>query len=290
MSDPPLDTVDRHPVAAYFALTAALSWGVWLPTLSAVEGVMPRLAAIPGAFGPLAAAAVVTKLRGDSVRAWLASTLDWRHSARWYAAALAVPIGVSVALAAVVIPLAGGIGEGTLDPALATFAINVVFASLLGGGQEEFGWRGFALPHLQSSYGALAASAIVGAVWALWHAPMFAFDVYPMSPVGYAAFVIAASVVFTWLYNGSRGCVPAAILLHGALNASVNVPLQVVGRPSALPVPLTALLVGAFGLLALGLVALYGPATLAAETARTPTWTADRTDRHSSADTTGVEA
>lgn len=287
MSDPPLDTVDRHPVAAYFTLTVALSWGVWLPILSAVEGPMLRLAAIPGAFGPFAAAAVVTKLRGDSVRAWLASTLDWRRSPRWYAAALAVPIGVSVALGTAVVPLAGGIEAGSLGPALATFAINVVFASLLGGGQEEFGWRGFALPHLQRSYGALTASVIVGAVWGLWHAPMFAFGVYPMSPVGYAAFVIAASVVFTWLYNGSRGCVPAAILMHGALNASVNVPLQVVGGPSALPVPFSPLLAAAFGLLALGLVARYGPATIAAGAARTPTWAADRPEQRSTADATG---
>jgi membrane protease YdiL (CAAX protease family) len=251
---------------------------------------MLRLAAIPGAFGPLAAAAAVTKLRGDSVRSWLASTLDWRRSPRWYAAALAAPVGVSVALGAVVIPLAGGIEQGTVGRAAATFAINLVFATLLGGGQEDFGWRGFALPHLQSSYGALAASAIVGAVWALWHAPMFAFGVYPMSPVGYAAFVIAASVVFTWLYNSSRGCVPAAILMHGTLNASVNVPLQVVGGPSALPVPFTVLLVAAFGLLALALVARYGPSTLAAGAVRRPTWTADRPEQRSTAGATGVEA
>jgi membrane protease YdiL (CAAX protease family) len=290
MSDPPLDTVDRHPAVAYFALTIALSWGVWLPTLSAVEEPMLRLAAIPGAFGPLAAAAVVTKLRGESVRAWLASTLDWRRSPWWYAAALAVPVGVSLAIGAAVVPLAGGIEAGSLGPALATFAINVVFASLLGGGQEEFGWRGFALPHLQRDYGALTASAIVGAVWALWHAPMFAFGVYQMSPVGYAAFVIVASVAFTWLYNGSRSCVPAAILMHGTLNASVNVPLQVVGGPSALPVPFSALLVGAFGLLALGLVVRYGPATLAAGAARTPTWTGARPEERSAADATGVDA
>ena len=290
MRNSPLGTLDRHPAAAYFALTIALSWGVWLPTLSTVEGPMLRLAAIPGAFGPLAAAAAVTKLRGDSVRSWLASTLDWRRSPRWYAAALAVPVGVSVALGAVVIPLAGGIEQGTVGRAAATFAINLVFATLLGGGQEEFGWRGFALPHLQREYGALPASAIVGAVWALWHAPMFAFGVYSMSPIGYAAFVLAASVVFTWLYNSSRGCVPAAILMHGALNASVNVPLQVVGGPSALPVPFTVLLVAAFGLLALALVARYGPSTLAAGAVRRPTWTADRPEQRSTADATGVEA
>ncbi|KPN31576.1 CAAX amino terminal protease self- immunity [Halolamina pelagica] len=260
-----LDAVDRYPAVTYFGLTLALSWGVWLPLLSAVDGPMGRIAAIPGAFGPLAAAAVVIRLRGESVRDWLASTFDWRRSPRWYAAALAVPIGVSVAMGAVMIALTGGVDESRVAPALGGFAINVVFATLLGGGQEEFGWRGFALPHLQARYSALSASVVVGAVWALWHAPMFAFGVYDMSPAGYAAFVVVASVLFTWLYNSSRGCVPAAVLMHGTLNASVNVPLQVVGGPSALPVPFSALLVGGFGLLALVLVGSYGPKSLAGD-------------------------
>ncbi|MBP1986546.1 type II CAAX endopeptidase family protein [Halolamina salifodinae] len=283
MTAPAFDAADRHPAATYFALTFALSWGVWFPVLTAVEGPMLKLAAIPGAFGPLVAAAVVTRLRGESVRGWLASTLDWRRSPRWYAAALAVPIGVSLALGAVMVALTGGVDESAVAPALGGFAINVVFATLLGGGQEEFGWRGFALPHLQARYGALSASVVVGAVWALWHAPMFAFGVYEMSPAGYAAFVVVASVTFTWLYNSSRGCVPAAVLMHGALNASVNVPLQVVVGPSALPVPFTVLLVGGFGLVALALVARYGPESLSVGDVQASTWTADRPKQRSTA-------
>jgi len=289
MVDYPLDTADRHPAATYFALTIALSWSVWLPVLSAVDGPMVKVAAIPGAFGPLAAAAIVTRLRGESVRGWLASTLDWRRSPRWYAAALAVPIGVSIALGVAMVALAGGVDAAAVGPALGGFAINMVFATLLGGGQEEFGWRGFALPHLQARYSALTASLVVGVVWALWHAPMFAFGVYEMSPVGYAVFVVIASVAFTWLYNSSRACVPAAILMHGTLNASVNVPLQVVGGPSALPVPFTAVLFGGFGLLALALLTRYGPETLAAREAQTPTWTGDRPERRSTADASVVE-
>jgi membrane protease YdiL (CAAX protease family) len=279
MTETSIDAVDRHPVAAFFALTIGFSWAIWIPTLSTVQGPIVRVAAIPGAFGPLAAAAVVTRLRGGSVRRWIASTLDWRRPRRWYAAALAVPLGVSAVIGVGMLVLAGGAGDGTLRPAIAAFAINVVFATLLGGGQEEFGWRGFALPQLQARYDALTASVLIGAVWALWHAPLFVFDVYALSPPQYAISVIAFSVVLTWLYNGSRGCVPAAVLMHGSINASVNLPLQIVGGQSSLPVSFGSVLAVGFGLVALVLVGYYGPETLSADAARGPRDPVDEPER-----------
>lgn len=267
------DTVDRHPVATFAVLAIAVSWAVWIPALSAIDGPAAKAALIPGAFGPLIAGAIVTRLRGNSVRAWLASTLSWRRSVRWYAAAVTLPLAVALVLGVVMVALTGGFGDGTLRPALAAFGFNIVFATVLGGGQEEFGWRGFALPHLQSRYDALTASVLIGLVWSLWHAPLFAFEVYPMNPALYAVSVLAFAVILTWLYNSSRACVPAAILIHGSINASVNLPLQAVGGPSALPVPFAGLLAGGFGLVALALIASHGPQTLSARDVMTPTWT-----------------
>jgi membrane protease YdiL (CAAX protease family) len=48
---------------------------------------------------------------------------------------------------------------------------NVVFF----GFGEEVGWRGFALPRLQSHASALRASLVLAAGWAGWHLPLFAF-------------------------------------------------------------------------------------------------------------------
>jgi len=270
---PTFDAVDRHPVAAFAVLAVGLSWAAWIPALSVFEGPVRTAAIVPGAFGPGVAAAVVVRLRGGSVRRWLAETVDWRCPPRWYVAAVAVPVGASVAIGAAVLWFAGGVDPEAVGPTAVAFAVNVPFAALLGGGQEEFGWRGFALPHLQARYGALAASGLVGLLWALWHAPMFAFGVYPHSPALYAAAVVAFAVVLTWLYNGSGGCVPVAVLAHGLINAAVNVPVGLVGGADALPVPFAGLLAVGFGAVALALVARHGGETLSAGRAATATWT-----------------
>lgn len=265
--------VDRYPAGTFFVLTIVLSWGWWFPVLSANLGVPELALLIPGAFGPAVAAAIVTKVRGESVREWLVHTVNWRRSPRWYALALGIPVTISLALLGVLVGVTGTFDAAVVEQALLLFGVNVVFASILGGGQEEFGWRGFALPHLQARFDALTASLLIGAVWALWHAPMFLFGIYGYHPALYAAGVLAFAVVFTWYYNSSRGCLVGAILMHGTLNASVNVPPMLVGGPEAIPVPYEGLLAIAFWVAALLLIARDGRATLARGSKVLPTWT-----------------
>jgi membrane protease YdiL (CAAX protease family) len=104
-----------------------------------------------------------------------------------------------------------------------------VFLTLAAGIGEEFGWRGFLLPRLQSRHNALVAGLIVGAAWATWHIPLFFIEgtsqyehrlaggLLP-AVLGYAAFVIAQSVQFTWLFNNTKGSVLLAAVFHGASN------------------------------------------------------------------------
>jgi len=160
----------------------------------------------------------------------------------------------------------------------ALFGFNLVFASLLGGGQEEFGWRGFALPHLQASYDALTASLLVGVVWAIWHAPMFVFGVYSEHPGLYAVGLLAYAVVFTWYYNSSQGQLLGAVVVHGTLNASVNIPPMLVADADSVAVPYEGLLAAVFWVVALVLLGRYGRATRSSEGAVEPTWTDQRGD------------
>jgi membrane protease YdiL (CAAX protease family) len=86
---------------------------------------------------------------------------------------------------------------------------------------EEIAWRGFALPRLQSRYGALRASALLWMPWTLFHLPYFFTKGSMMQQMGFLTFAsgtLMVSVVFTWLFNNSKGSVLLCSLMHALLN------------------------------------------------------------------------
>lgn len=92
---------------------------------------------------------------------------------------------------------------------------------------EELGWRGYVLDRLQARWNALASSLILGAVWALYHLPLFFIkDADPHYSQGawspwfwlFMVEVIASAVLYTWIFNNTRRSTLAAILFHFMTN------------------------------------------------------------------------
>jgi membrane protease YdiL (CAAX protease family) len=215
----------------FFALTLGISWALWTPIaledalgITVPEAVTPP-AVVLGGFGPAIAAVLVTWWSDGSVRALLQSVLDWRQQPRWYLVALflmpaLIPVGTAVYAAS-----GGVLDMSVLASRLPTYPLNFLFILVLGGGQEELGWRGFALPRLQSVYGGTVASLLIGAVWAAWHLPLFAIPAasqYGQAFVPYAASVFGFSILLTWLFNATGGSVLLAMLFHASVNASTT--------------------------------------------------------------------
>ena len=54
--------------------------------------------------------------------------------------------------------------------AFLSFPVFLVIGGPLG---EEIGWRGFALDQFQRKWDSITSSVILGAIWGLWHLPLF---------------------------------------------------------------------------------------------------------------------
>ena len=263
-STPP-SVAGRFPAASYFVLTYLISWGLWLPIVLGYEGALREALFIAGIFGPALAGAAVTKLSGGSVRAWLGRIVRFRVRGRWYLAALLIPAALIGVVSAVYAALGHTVDLGLLPGRAGAYAVALVSTALLGGGQEEFGWRGFALPHLERVHGPVAGTLILGVLWGLWHLPIVAADpefqhgldlgallpVIGMSLVS----VVGYAFLLTWLFNRTASVVPA-IVLHAGFNTAnellVPIPLDAAegANYTVLSVVMTLTLVG----IAVGLI------------------------------------
>lgn len=148
----------RHPFGAFVVLAYAISWSLWL--LAGVGGgTVPFLL---GALGPAASAGIVTRLRGDSLRAWLATILRWRVPLRWWLYALGLPAAVYAVVNVTLVVLGEPVDWSLAVERMPAYAGTFVFVLLLGGAMEEPGWRGFGLPVLLATHTPLRATLIPG--------------------------------------------------------------------------------------------------------------------------------
>jgi uncharacterized protein len=212
-----MSAVRRHPLVVFFVLAYALSWWPWI--LYAFD-----LSPLPiVGFGPFLAAIVVLAVsRGKAgVMALLRRMVRWRVSPVWYAVALLLPIAITVA-ATVLNVLFGAQAPSSAELSGWSGLVPGFFVLLLvpgfGGAWEEPGWRGYALPRLQVGRSALLASLILGLLWAFWHLPLMVVGEVNWSDI---VLVIAASVVFAWVFNSASGSVLIAMVMH-AMNNTIS--------------------------------------------------------------------
>ncbi|MEM2865181.1 MAG: type II CAAX endopeptidase family protein [Candidatus Bathyarchaeia archaeon] len=212
----------------FFPVAFAWSWFFWFLQIRGLN-----LYAAP--FGPSLTAFLLTYMRrgGGGVKELLRRGFDPRIGKMiWY-----VPIFLLMpGIAGFSLFLAWLSGEAVPELAVLSrpwlIPWNFAYIFFLGGPfQEEFGWRGYALPRLQMRCSALASSVAVGVVWALWHLPLN-FMIQPPGPqyqaatgmlLGSTATMVFMSILFTWIYNNTGGSVFATLLFHTMVNLSTYV-------------------------------------------------------------------
>lgn len=212
--------IQKHQLLSFFILSYAIQyvavyasmwfdipfyWLIWFlsvanPTISALI-----LSAVIGGM--------------PEVKKLLLGFTRWNVGLRWYLAALLlliVPLIVAFIYQAL-----GNQAPGLVAGATASTLLNqFIFTFFSGPFFEEAGWRGFALPRLQSRFNALVSSLILGVIWACWHIPLW-FHPETNNRIPFVPFLllnVTLTTFMTWLYNNTRGSLIIAILAHFSFN------------------------------------------------------------------------
>jgi membrane protease YdiL (CAAX protease family) len=218
----------------FFVLAFVFTWVFWTSEALASRGFFGSSIIVdfllspynPAAWGPFISAIVLTYWyqKGKGVVGLLKKGLDYDFAKKWW-----IP---TILLCPVIIGGAFLIAEllGETIPALywlsnpSLILVNFVVILFTGGPlQEEFGWRGYALPRLQERSSALVSSIIIGFLWGLWHLPYFFIGTeityaYGIIPQIFTAIML--SILLTWLFNNTGGSILVSLLFHTLFNLS----------------------------------------------------------------------
>lgn len=253
----------------YFIIAIAFSWLFWIPATFVNKNILESpwvILLYVGGVGPAVAGILLTYLNKDEQtrREYWQRVIDVKRMGRvWYLLVLfAYPL-----LTVIITMVTSGqvllteTGQELLAQPL-HFIPAAVFIFLFGPFPEELGWRGYALDGLQKRMNAVWASLLLGAIWAIWHVPLFLMNGTYQNELGFGSaafwrfmsFATVISVFFTWIYNNNRRSILSAALFHFSVNFTGNV-LDISGRAEFYRIVV-------LGAMAVIVVAIYGAGNL----------------------------
>lgn len=197
------ESMKKSILLKFLGVTFGFSWSLFILARVLTES-LQFIAIVLGAFGPVVGALLSMKFWVDAEErtAFKKRMLKWQVGWKWFMwpvvfvfISLIIHIGVQASLGTVTI-VADRLKQAYL-------IIPMILVMLIGGGQEEIGWRGFMLPQLMKSYSPNKASIIVGFIWGIWHIPLFIIPGMPQYGESIVIFTLACiylSLFMTYVY------------------------------------------------------------------------------------------
>jgi len=209
----------------YLIIAFGLAWSTWELAIRSGVSVLSwqfTAFAIPGAFAPAIAAAVVRKWithEGFSDAGLSLQVKSWGY----YLFAWLLPLIVALVVTAEAITLGLAQPDFSLTRAVANGAAGhdvagfsgvgpaiipqllltaIVAAPILWG--EEFGWRGYLQPRLVTKSPELTA-IYTGVIWGVWHWPLTlrGYD-FPDRPVLGSVLLVVLAILFSYIFEWLR--------------------------------------------------------------------------------------
>lgn len=221
--------LQRHSLLAGLLLMFALTWPIDLANAGLLPFQVPFALYLFLGWGFVVAALTMTGLTLGRVAvvALLRRYTIWRVGRRWYLVAFLLyptiflsAVVLNALLAGEPLDFSATMARSFFGPStnLLLFVLPFFLFDAVANG-EEMGWRGYVLPRLQVRHSALGASLILGLIWAVWHLPKFLGA--EGGPVAlFMVKTIGDAVLYTWLYNNTRGSLLLVTIFHAAGNTA----------------------------------------------------------------------
>lgn len=219
----------------YFSLAYLISWVIWFPLYAEAIGMgeqpsFPFLHAI-GGLGPMIASFITSYIfSGKEAMMELLRRCIQPKPIIYLGIALFSPFILAI-VSMVFNHILSGVPFDLTEltksaefPKLgfiSFFAYNLLFF----GFGEEVGWRGFALPRLQSRFNGLSSAFILTIFWALWHLPLFLYRPgYTSMDIagifGWIFSLLTGSILLSWLYNSSKKSILICAIFHSTVDVA----------------------------------------------------------------------
>jgi membrane protease YdiL (CAAX protease family) len=226
------DKSQTNSLVRFFALAYLLSWAIWLPLYLPYFGIS-SLPVLPfhhafGALGPMLAAFML--IYKEEKRKGLDRLINSMFRSINPVLLFIALVGPFVLLFLAAVINYFRTGAFTLSGIARTrefpffsFPVYFVYNLVFFGFGEETGWKGYALPRLQTKFSALTSSIVFAFFWAIWHIPLFVYrpGYESMDLPGIAGWffsLLTGSVLLTWLFNASKGSVFVCAVLHATID------------------------------------------------------------------------
>jgi membrane protease YdiL (CAAX protease family) len=226
--------IKRNPLISMYVLLFLLGWPIQILDALASHDLAskpPIILTIATGLTPAIAAIIVTAILAGraGVKDLFRRFLIWRVGIQWYIVGIFLLAGVILGGIGLHVLFGGAmptmpIAGASVGLIVFAFTVTVIVGALVN--TEEIAWRGFALPRLQSRYGALIAAVLVAIPESLFHLPHFwNLDSIFYQNVGvfwFTAFTVAIVFIYTYIFNKTHGSLLIVTILHASQNAWAN--------------------------------------------------------------------
>ena len=226
----------------YLISTFLFSWILWIPSVlenfglislgsDSISSAIYFITIVLGAFGPAFGSYVALRNENRSFKDHLKKIKSTKGVNKW-GLYLVIVVGISLAingfsiLVGKAFQLPIPLSPLPQDPWFMPYLLYIqylLFVSILGGGQEEIGWRGYLQGELLKNNSPAKTSLIIGFFWGVWHTPVWfmIWDGHSNTPyIGFVLMTMSISFVYSYIYEKTQGNILILILFHGGSNAA----------------------------------------------------------------------